>query len=172
VAVGRVDGLALTVAVTLHQDGVDAIGSMHPLDFSGDEYRQASSQLMRSYLLLPLFWVLRSPLGSQSTRLRGYLIRLGNRRVFYRPVKKAPAKISMSDSIDLPSRSIFHCRTSSFLYFHPYRMGRTRTILPSLTSTMPSAPPPKKPPRPEGSQNGLSLVFISAMCGLPPFTRK
>ena len=37
----------------------------------------ASSHEMRTYLLLPRFCGLRSPLGSQSTRLSGYLMRLG-----------------------------------------------------------------------------------------------
>ena len=37
----------------------------------------ASSQLMRTNLLLPRFCGLRSPFGSQSTRLSGYLTRLG-----------------------------------------------------------------------------------------------
>ena len=37
----------------------------------------ASSQEMRTYLLLPRFCGLRSPFGSQSTRLSGYLTRLG-----------------------------------------------------------------------------------------------
>ena len=37
----------------------------------------ASSHEMRSYLLMPRFCGLRSPFGSQSTRLRGYRIRLG-----------------------------------------------------------------------------------------------
>ena len=32
---------------------------------------------MRTYLLLPRFWGFLSPLGSQSTRLRGYFTRLG-----------------------------------------------------------------------------------------------
>ena len=44
----------------------------------------ASSQLMRLYLLLPRFWVLRppgpvepgAPLRSKSTRLSGYITRL------------------------------------------------------------------------------------------------
>ena len=38
---------------------------------------EASSQEMRTYLLLPRFCGFRSPLGSQSTRFSGYLTRLG-----------------------------------------------------------------------------------------------
>ncbi len=38
---------------------------------------RASSQEMRTYLLTPRFWMLRSPLGSKSTRFMGNRIRAG-----------------------------------------------------------------------------------------------
>jgi hypothetical protein len=37
VAVGRIQGLALPVSVTLQKDGIDAVGLVHPPDFAGDE---------------------------------------------------------------------------------------------------------------------------------------
>jgi hypothetical protein len=37
VAVGRIQGLALPVSVTLQEDGIDAVGLVHPPDFAGDE---------------------------------------------------------------------------------------------------------------------------------------
>ena len=53
----------------------------------------ASSQLMRRYLLMPRLAVLRSPLGSQSTRMSGY----GMRFFEYVEVFAAKANGGMSD---------------------------------------------------------------------------
>ena len=74
---GRVDELALAVAVALHQDGQRAVLLVQMRLTSSATSLCASSQEMRTYLLLPRFCGFRSPLGSQSTRLSGYLIRLG-----------------------------------------------------------------------------------------------
>ena len=75
-AVRRVDGLALAVSVALDEDGRGAV-CLVDAPISAAMMSVASSQEMRTYLLLPRFCVFLSPSGSQSTRLSGYLTRLG-----------------------------------------------------------------------------------------------
>ena len=78
VAVGGMDGLALAVAVALGQDGERAVFLVDAPDLGGDDVGRLVPGDPR-YLLLPRFCGLRSPLGSQSTRIMGNLIRLGEK---------------------------------------------------------------------------------------------
>ena len=82
VAVGGMDGLAFAVAVALDEDGERAVGLVHPFYFIGDDGR---GFVPGNSVVFALAAVLRdfvSPLGSQSTLMRGYLIRLEEKVLF------------------------------------------------------------------------------------------
>jgi len=68
----------------------------------------ASSQEILLYLLLPRFWGLRSPLGSQSTRFMGNLIRFGENVLFLYAREKGAGRALGRGSKVSPLRSIFH----------------------------------------------------------------
>ena len=76
-AVGRMDDFAFRVAVALGQDGVGAVGGDNTLDFRGDEVGGFLPGDADIFAFAAVLGVALSPLGSQSTRLRGYLMRLG-----------------------------------------------------------------------------------------------
>jgi len=104
----------------------------------------ASSQEMRTYLLMPRFWGLRSPFGSQSTRLRGYMVRLGELTRFLYPRVKGGMSVFILASKTFPRASIRHGFTS---YFQSKWNGRILSILPSFKSTwtqFASIPTPRK----------------------------
>lgn len=74
-SMGRVDDLRLAMTVRLAQNRKRAIGVVDALYLGPAISCVASSQLIWTYLDLPLFWGFLSPLGSQSTRFIGCRMR-------------------------------------------------------------------------------------------------
>src|SRR4030042_74446 len=77
----------------------------------------ASSQEILLYLLLPRFWGFFSPLGSQSTLCRGYLIRLGEKVLFLYASEKVPGSAFIRGSSVLPFLVIFQGFNFFLSYF-------------------------------------------------------
>src|SRR5690606_30221423 len=94
----------------------------------------ASSQLIRTYLLLPRFCGFLSPLGSQSTLFIGYRIRLGEVTRFLYPKAKGGIRDLLQALNSLPRALMVQGRNSFRSYFLSYLAGRVRRIFPSLTS--------------------------------------
>jgi hypothetical protein len=87
---------------------------------SADMMSSASSQEIRRYLLLPRFWVLRSPFGSQSTRTMGNFTRLGEKVLFLYAREKGAGRALANGLRVSPLRSIVQGCRSSNLHFQSY----------------------------------------------------
>src|SRR5665647_1459573 len=97
---------------------------------------RASSQLMGSYPETPRFWMLRSPSGSQSTRLSGVRTRFGEYTI-EREACACGASVVRRGGVNVrPRASMLQSPLSS----SSRSMGVMRTILPSSTSTKTGPP--------------------------------
>ena len=91
----------------------------------------ASSHEMRSYPLTPRFSVLRSPLGSQSTRLSGYFTRFSEYTDCFEAKPHCRSGWMSGGLYSLPFCTTFHDLTSP----GSNCIGSMRTILSSFTWT-------------------------------------
>ncbi len=119
----------------------------------------ASSQEMRTYLLLPRFCGFLSPLGSQSTRLSGYLIRLGEyARFLYARLHGAGTALYRGSRV-LPFFVIFQGLNVAGSYLESQCRGLILTTLPSFTSTAQGQAPKMPPLRPSDLRTVFSELF-------------